>query len=228
MKSIDINIIVSNKTLTFSIMANKCSVICSANEEEVTHILRKIGRLDDCSNLEKVVYNTQEEILNISYFFKQGILLSNLSLMENIELPFKYFCPQNTWNLYRERINKWTEYFCLNIDFDKRPSDISYSEKKIVSYIRNIILEPDVYLINDPFFQLSYVYRKKMVDCLMLLKDNNNILTVGSSDFDLIAQIADVVILIDKGEVIDQYEIMGNNREKSLSSIRGFLDKCQV
>lgn len=228
MKRIDIDIVLFNKQLSFSINAPRCCVICSVKEEEITYILRKIGDLDECDINESIHFETDKSPVNIGYFFKQGILLSNLSLLENLELPFKYYYAPQTWGLYREKLCKWIAFFGLTMDLNKRPADTSYSEKKIVSVIRNLILEPDLYLFNDPFFQLSYVYRKKMVDCLMLLKDNNNILTIGSSDLELIELLADDVILIDKGEVIGHYEIMGTQKERSLKEIRDFLNKSSI
>ncbi len=206
----------------------RCCVICSKQDEDTTLLLRKIGGLESLNRTEEILFdkkeaeNTEKEI---GYFFKRGILLSNLSLHENITLPYHYFNPESEWAEFDEKVQRWMKFFKLDIDYSQRPSMVNHSNQKLISYVRNLILQPDIYIIDDPFFQLSCIFRKKIVDCLLLLKEYNNFLVIGTSDLELIELLADDILLLEKGEIIGNYELTSANREKALRAVYDYLEE---
>jgi ABC-type multidrug transport system ATPase subunit len=224
------NILIRNDKPSVSFVQNnqRCCVICSKQDEDTTLLLRKLGGLETLAKKEEVQFNESESACKepeIGYFFKRGILLSNLTLQENIELPYKYFNPKSNWHLYEDKLLTWLEFFKLDVDISQRPSMVNYSIQKLISYVRNLILQPDIYVFDDPFFQLSCIFRKKIVDCLLLLKEHNNFLVMGTSDLELIELLADDLLVLEKGEIIGNYDLTGCNREQSMRFVCDYLNE---
>jgi len=217
--------------VTFDQSEKRCCVICSKQDEDTTVLLRKLGGLETLAKSEVVQFETTNRSESgatepeIGYFFKRGILLSNLSLQENIALPYKYFHPESNWSHFEDKVAKWVEFFKLDVDISLRPSAVNYSNQKLISYVRNLILQPDIYILDDPFFQLSCIFRKKIVDCLLLLKEHNNFLVIGTSDLELIELLADDIIVLEKGELIGKYALTDDKREQSLKLVYDYLNE---
>ena len=214
--------------ISFDIEEKGCFVICSKQDDETSLLLRKLYGLDVLGNSESVIHDqsdTSVKVKEFGYFFKRGLLLSNLTLAENIALPYRYFCPECNWADYESRINWWMDFFKMDIDLSNRPANVNHSLQKLVAYLRNLILEPDICFIDDPYFQLSYVFRKKLVDCLRFLKEHNKILIIGTSDLDLIELFADNVVIMEKGEIIGKYQFSNDKRDASIQAVREYLDE---
>lgn len=220
------NLVVREDKYCISFRQNeeRCFVICSKQDEDTTLLLRKLGGLEKLLPSEEVQFSHNIEDKRIGFFFKRGILLSNLTLEENIALPYKYFFTEDRWAEFEQKKNKWIEFFKLDIDQSLRPAMVNHSNQKLISYIQNLILQPEILIIDDPFFQLSCIYRKKIVDCLLLLKEYNNFLVIGTSDIEIIDLLADDVIIMEKGEIIGNYELTGSNRESALKFVQKYLD----
>jgi ABC-type multidrug transport system ATPase subunit len=214
--------------LSFRLRANKCTIICSRREEYTTRILRKCADLDDLSAEESIIYADgidPDSIASVCFFFNTGILLSNLSLIENISLPYRYHAKADTWTEYENRITSWVKFFHLDLDLTQRPAGINLTMQKIISYIRNLIIQPTIYIFDAPLFQLNYPYQKKIIDCLGLLKEGNNTMMVGTSDLDLIRRIADEVIIIDNGSYPIFLDMNSVQRQANLQVIEKYLDE---
>lgn len=223
LKNINLNSAAS--PLSVKIKTNKCIVICSTSEDDATTLLRKIAGIDSLCPEEFIEFDESINNQNIRYFFRQGILLSNLTLLENIELPFKYLYPKSEWSEYYKRLEYWVDYFRLKIDLNLRPACFNESTKKIVSYIRNLVIESDLYVINDPLFQLSYADKKKIIDLLLELKDYKKSIIIGSTDIELIDVIADSIVIINSGQLIGIYEVSDINRKTNIEYLKKFMDE---
>lgn len=218
----------STKPLSFEVMPHTCMTICSRHDDITTGILRKCAGFDLLQNSEKVGYQSginADDLAEVCYFFKTGIMLSNLTLRENLSLPYRYHYPRNKWQEYDERVQKWVKFFHLDVDLSERPALINLSELKIIAYIRSLVLQPLLYICDAPFFQLSYPFQKKIIDCFALLKEFNNTLLIGTSDFELIEKISDQVILVDKDNYQKHYDLNTTDRIANLQAIATYLNE---
>jgi ABC-type multidrug transport system ATPase subunit len=190
-------------------------------------LLRKLGGLDELNKTEEVLYESiefNEHERCIGYFFKRGLLLSNLTLKENIVLPYQYLNPEECWSGYESAMAWWIDFFRIETDLASRPANAGHAIQKLIAYIRNLVFNPEICIMDDPYFQLSYVFRKKIVDCLRFLKEHHKLLVIGTSDLDLMELFAEDVLVLEKGEIIGRYDFSDNMREVSLKAIRDYLD----
>ena len=181
---------------------NNCTIVCNLDDEATTHLLKRIAGIDDSDNYTQQFTNEDSSLVPYGFFFKKGILLANLSLMENITLPYNYYYHEMDLPALEKDIGKWVSFFKLNIDLQERPAMVSVSVQKMISYIRTILLKPDVYILDDPYFQISNIYKKKIIYCLAILKENKKMMIIGTTDIEIITALADEIIVVSCGEVV--------------------------
>jgi len=213
--------------LELEFQSEKTTVLCS-RYDEASGILRHLCGVEDIKDNEKIdeqLITHGTEMPKVGYLFRIGALLSNLSLQENISLPYKYYYPEEQWQLFQEKTQHWLELFRLNIDLNLRPALVSPSVQKVVSYIRTILMDIKILCADDPLFELSYWYKKKMVDCLTELKESNFTMIIGTNDLFVIEQVADVVLLIDNYEITQVLRCDDGHREHNLDIIKECLTK---
>ena len=92
------------------------------------------------------------------------------------------------------------EDFNLNNKFlDKRIIDLSHSEQILLKYILLIINDKKIVVIDEPFMDLDYDYKKKVVLLLNKLKRNKTII-IGSVDSNIIYSICKKILFINNSE----------------------------
>lgn len=146
----------------------------------------------------------------IGFVFQEGVLISNLSIEENLLLPVLFLFPEKNSN---DILLKVLELFRrLNIEssiLTKRPSEVSYSNKKMINFIRAVVSDPELLIIDEPFFNLSTAHRKKIMSELLRQKDEGKTLIMTSNNSLLIKEMADEIIFLDNKTVHSSFTLEG-------------------
>ncbi len=124
--------------------------------------------LDDLPHDEYYRKNSITE--TFGYVFNEGIMLSNLSLRENLLLPFKLRFPDKDKKDFELRVAELMQLFELEIDLELRPAFVQKSILKQVCFVRSLLLEPRVLLVDDPYYLLNRFDREKMLKVLSRIK----------------------------------------------------------
>ncbi len=118
---------------------------------------------------DKIAYVPQEYNLT---------LLNWYTVYENI-----YFLWKEKWFSYEE-INKKISFLRkkleINFSFKKLVWKLSWWQKQIVSFIQNIIFEPDILILDEAFSQLDKSKRKKIINLLSNKKYKNLSILISS------------------------------------------------
>ncbi|MCB5252070.1 MAG: ATP-binding cassette domain-containing protein [Candidatus Cloacimonadaceae bacterium] len=130
------------------------------------------------------------QIRKLGYVFDEGIMLSNLSLKENLMLPLRWLNPHLDEARIASSIQSWMQSFELDLDLNKRPVAYHPGQLKLMGFVRTLLIEPKVMLIDDPFFLLNKIERKvllKVLDqlrktCPMLIASIDDEFGVGFAD----------------------------------------------
>lgn len=81
----------------------------------------------------------------VSYFFQQPTLFDE-TVMDNLKFPFDI--RQTEFD--KSRVTKLLERFKLNESYlDKKIIDLSGGEKQRIAFVRNLVFEPDVLLLDE-------------------------------------------------------------------------------
>lgn len=115
----------------------------------------------------------------IGYVFDEGIMLSNLTLRENLLLPYRMIADDTADDNFNQEIGEWMRRFELNIDLDKRPDFVKPSDLKVLSFIRPLLFSPKLLLVDDPYYLLSQTQRKAVLRVLCELKADHLMLILS-------------------------------------------------
>lgn len=159
-------------------------------------------------------YLEQHSLLStFSLVFNEGIMLSNLSVYENLLLPWNKRFDTEDYSTFKEELQILMAELKLNCGLDLRPVNLSPAQRKFFCFVRSLLLKPQIMLIDDPYYLFNKNERKMIYDFIVKhsIRSNatessnypNNILgkepflqemLIGSSDDDFTGEIATQII----------------------------------
>lgn len=128
---------------------------------------------------------------------KGVISLNDYSVIENVLEPLKNIGLDN--NASKKKVYDLFKKADVENLMNKKIKELSYSEKKIISILKSIIIEPSLLLLEDPFTSLDLNYKEKLVNYLKEMKKTVVLFTTDNPE-DLF--IADNIIILKGGRVI--------------------------
>lgn len=149
--------------------------------------------IDDSSITEFYEVNKITEVFG--YIFNEGIMLSNLSIKENFLLPYRLRWNNANMDDFEIKVKKWLDFFQLSQDLNQRPAFVKPDTLKQLCFIRTLLLEPKVLLIDNPYYLLNQFQRQKLFQLLTQLKKSYPML-IASTDEDFTKKFADSVIFL--------------------------------
>lgn len=195
-----------------TVSLDKFSLDCEIKGLKILHdkesnrprgVLRALIALDDI--MEGNIYvdgvdllsflETESVIKNFGYIFDEGIMLSNLTLLENIMLPISRLEHKIEQDKVREELKMWLQTFELELDMNKRPSSYRNSQLKLLGWIRTIMLRPKVLLIENPFYLLNKRERSVIVRVINQIREEFPIL-IASIDEGFIDNISAEIVTL--------------------------------
>ncbi|HEX38045.1 MAG TPA: ATP-binding cassette domain-containing protein [Candidatus Cloacimonetes bacterium] len=148
---------------------------------------------------------TEEELIalrkKVSVVFQEGVFLANLSVLENLLLPVKFYRKKFIHSKVIKEIKDYCEFFEVPPVLQKRPAFISYTSKKLLSFIRALITHPEMIILNKPLFNLDIRNQKRVIHVLKEMKSQGKTLVISSNSFDVIKALADRVIYLEKNDI---------------------------
>lgn len=135
---------------------------------------------------------------NIGYLFQNYALFPNMTVRENIIVGIK---DKNDNHI----INEMISIFRLKGLENKYPHQLSGGQQQRVALARIFASTPNLLLFDEPFSALdSYLKDQIKVDFSNMLKQFSIPSIIVSHDRDEIYQLCDNVLIMDKGQVIEQ------------------------
>ncbi len=159
--------------------------------------------------------------------FQQPALLDSLSVFDNVAFGLRRLTKMNETQI-RDRVIEALTAVNMEKILTRRPSEISYGMQKRVSLARTLALEPQVLLFDEPTTGLDPQTTRAVNDLIYSLsrKYNTSSLVV-SHDMACALAIADQIVVLDKGSIVD----MGTPKEIRQSQVplvRDFMREVQA
>lgn len=129
------------------------------------------------------------------YVFDEGVMLSNLSLRENLLLPYRMLNDEAADDNFESDVLSWMKRFGLDLDLASRPNVIRPPELKLLGFIRPLLFSPGLLLIDNPYYLLNQSQRRILLEALTRLKGAQHML-IQTSDTDFTGDFADQVIAL--------------------------------
>ena len=176
---------------------NICPVIAGLIKEYEGNILYKGKSTDDLDYLETHKYRKE-----LGYLQRDYGLISNMSVFENIALPLRYHSSLSGKEI-EELVDRQIDEMKLSRCRNLRPVKLNRSERLKTAFLRSIILNPDLLLIEHPvdgqcMFNIQAFFYALKKELLMEAKAAVLITYYPK----LFIDIADKFIMIYKGRIV--------------------------
>lgn len=205
------------------------------NEGEITSIIGRSGsgKTTAAELMNALLYPSEGNINIGSYLLTSKGIKNNKkinNLRVNVGLVFQ-FPEEQFFNMtVKEEVSFGMKYFNYKTnDIDKRVSDalkmvglddnylernpftLSNGEKRKVAIASIIAFNPKVIILDEPTIGLDSISKKNLLQLIKKLKQRlNKTIILISHDIELVHQVSDYIVVLDKGNVIaegDKYSV---------------------
>ncbi|MFA7434831.1 MAG: energy-coupling factor transporter ATPase [Bacilli bacterium] len=181
-------------------------------ENEIFTILGSNG--SGKSTLLKVIAK-----LNLPYYGKVYINGKNIKKIKDDDLYYKNiaYLPQNPADiLFSMSVSEELDYYNIENDFilnlikkleiesllDKHPDDLSGGEIQKVAFIKVLLQEPKIILLDEPTKGLDAFLKVNLIEILKELKANNITIIIVSHDLEFSAKVSSRVGILFAGNIL--------------------------
>lgn len=165
----------------------------------------------------------------ISFVFKEGALLSNLTILENLLLPFNFHFPEIPFEKKIEKIKEYFNRFELpEVILNYRPARLQGHISKLILFVRAYITNPSIIVYNNPYNGLNTKNRNVITNEILKFYSEDFVTQIFSSDnYTILFDTADVVLVYNNGNIIEQgrwEELQNSNSTITQEIIRGYSE----
>ena len=137
--------------------------------------------------------------------FQHPALFDSLSIFENVAFGLRKHNPEMSENEIRRRVDECLSLVHLRGLNHKKPQEISYGMQKRVSLARTVAVNPKILLFDEPTTGLDPVTTRAINHLILeLSRKLQTTSLVVSHDMQCALEIADHIIVLDKGEIVAQ------------------------
>ncbi len=189
------------QNLSLEFRTSACTVLFDPRERVSVAILSALAGLDEVlSGSLKIDGIGHEDLINpknlLSFFacvFDEGTMLANLSIRENLLLPWHKRFEGHPEKDFESEFKLWGQTLQIELDPNTRPAFLGASQRKFMGFIRGLMLEPRLLLIDDPYYNLNKAERQRILAFLQAAAKQQPML-IASTDDDITGRLADQVI----------------------------------
>ncbi len=206
------NYIVANADVSFDVHIGEIFVIMGLSGSGKSTIVRCLSRLVEPNSGEILLDNedllkkTPQELTEIrrhkmGMVFQSFGLIPHLNVIDNIAFPLRI---QNIdKDLRYERAKKVIELVGLGGREENFPSELSGGQQQRVGIARSLVVEPDVWFLDEPFSALDPLIRRQMQDEFMRIQSvlHKSIVFI-THDFVEALRIADRMAIMRDGHIV--------------------------
>ncbi|MCL2293610.1 MAG: ATP-binding cassette domain-containing protein [Spirochaetes bacterium] len=133
------------------------------------------------------------------FVFQDSALWANKTVFQNLELPLLYHFPDMDKEDVIYKVKRTLNMLGFEGDINKRPSDISAGNRKLISFARALITDPDILMIDSPETSIDFATHKRIISIIKDLKLRGKTLIICTYDEHITSMLADhVVVLFNK------------------------------
>ena len=140
----------------------------------------------------------------VGMVFQQFNLFPHLTALENCTLPLRLVRGLSPAVAAREHALHYLSKVRIPEQADKFPSQLSGGQQQRVAIARALAMEPDIMLFDEPTSSLDPEMVKEVLDTMVQLATEGMTMIVVTHEMGFARQVADRVIFMDRGCIIEQ------------------------
>ncbi len=149
----------------------------------------------------------QKELLGFrrssGFMFQDAALWENKTIFENLALPIQFHSPRRSSEEIENRIRKLLNTMNLLDSLTLRPAALSEGERKIVSFLRAIVLDPQILFLDEPTPSIDHQLLEKMLGMIKTLNEKGCTIIAVTHDAHLTSMIANHLVVLKDGRVLE-------------------------
>jgi len=196
--------------LSLEIEKNKITYLLGDSGSGKTTILRLIAGLEIPREGKIFIENKVVSKANlliippekrkIGYIFQNLALWPHFTVFKNIAFGLK---NRNTSNIEKTVLDM-LDFFGLKDYIKKFPHQLSGGQQQMVAIARALVLEPKILLMDEPLANLDIRSKKKILQYLILLRDNYELsILYITHDHREAFEVADNIVVLNNGKIRD-------------------------
>ena len=169
---------------------------------------------------DKNITNLKPFDRDISILFQDHNNFNHLNIFENIILGIDSDMKRTSNNL--KLVRSIMKKVSLNIDIDKKVSNLSGGEQQRVSIARSLLRKKSILLLDEPFNSLDPGLRKILYEDIKTMSFSHKLITLISSHLiEELRNVTDKFLFIHQGKVVEN-KILSFRQLKSLKAFREY------
>ncbi len=136
------------------------------------------------------------------FVFQDAALWQNLNVSQNLALPIEHHNP----GLSSDEVGRRIEPLLDDIGFvgqrELRPSQLSAGERKIVSFARAIVSDPDILFLDEPTTFVDTEVSERMLRKMKTIRERGKTMLLVTHNPEITSQLADYVLVLKRGRVL--------------------------
>src|SRR5205807_3815081 len=161
---------------------------------------------------------------NIGMLFQDGALFSSMNLFDNVAFPLRQHTKKSEKEIREVVMGRLKEVGLAGSE-KKMPGELSGGMRKRAGFARALVMEPKILLFDEPDSGLDPVRTALLCDLIKeIQRKYKSTAVVISHDIKAVFEIADYIVLLHGGKVVDQgskEEIKNSPKEFTQQFIKG-------
>jgi len=174
---------------------------------------------------------SEDELLELrrgmGMLFQDGALFSSMSLFDNVAFPLRQHTKKNEKEVREIVMDRLKEVGLAGAE-KKMPNELSGGMRKRAGFARALVLEPKILLFDEPDSGLDPVRTALLCELIKeIQRKYESTAIMISHDTKAVFEVADDVILLHEGKVVDQgskEDIQKSDKEFTKQFIRGAVE----
>ncbi|MCX7786950.1 MAG: ATP-binding cassette domain-containing protein [Spirochaetes bacterium] len=138
------------------------------------------------------------------FAFQDAALWSNLTVYQNLLLPLQFHRRNIPIEQLDRKIHRILAEFDFQDDPQFRPAQLSAGERKLISLLRALVLEPSILFLDEPTSFLDNVTVERILRTLKTQKQEGKTLIIATHSPELTSQLADRLVILKGGKIVEQ------------------------
>ena len=202
------------KNINLSVKARERIVICGPSGSGKSTLIRCINRLEEHQKGQIIVDGIEltNDLKNIDAIrrevgivFQHFNLFPHLTVLENLTLG-PIWVRKTPKKAAEELAMKYLERVKIPEQAAKFPGQLSGGQQQRVAIARSLCMNPKVMLFDEPTSALDPEMIKEVLDVMVGLAESGMTMLVVTHEMGFAKTVADRVIFMDAGEIIEQNE----------------------
>lgn len=164
---------------------------------------------------------------SISYLSQEEMLLPWRTVLENILLPFELGDKKIDFEEQKKRAKVLLDSVGLSNYYNTYPAALSGGMRKLVAFVRLLLLDAAILLLDEPFSSLDIHLRERLFTLLQKLsKTEQKSCLFVTHDFRDACHFADRILFFSKGQVTKEWKLTEAIRS-SYEELGKFVDSIR-